>query len=91
MKILTVLGSPRINGNTAKPVRIFEDALKPEHSIEHIDLQELNIAGFMKYAEWNSMMHIGQVVAAPMEEGVVEPHVEAALKALAKSLVEECK
>jgi len=50
------------------------------------DGADLIVAGFMKFAEYNGMKHIGQVVAAPMEESVVEQHIEAALKALAKSL-----
>jgi len=179
MRILTVLGSPRIDGNTAKLLGIFEDALTPEHCVERVNLQGLSIAGcrecmtcrgggvenhcairddmvslyesvlacdalvmatpvftwsytaqakafmdrlyaldagtgdklankktaliisaggdafdgadlivagFMKYAEWNGMKHIGQAVAAPMAEGVVEPHIDAALKSLANSL-----
>jgi len=179
MKVLSVLGSPRIDGNTAKLLKIFEDALSSEHCIEHIDLQGLNIAGcrecmtcrkcdpgnycaiqddmtplfesvlacdvfvlatpvftwsytaqakafmdrlyaldagtgsklagkktaliisaggdafdgadlivagFAKYADYNDMHHAGQVVSAPMAEGVVEPHTEAALKALANSI-----
>ena len=180
MKVLSVLGSPRRNGNTAKLQTVFEGALAPDHRVEHIELQGLRIAGcreclacrkggelqtrcsveddmtalyasvlscdalvlampvfmwsytaqakafldrlfaldagtrpkllgkktalilsgggdafdgadlivagFMKFAAFNGMQHIGQVVAAPMEEGVIERYIESALKALAKSL-----
>lgn len=46
MKVLTVLASPRSQGNTAKLLDIFEGALAENgDTFERVNLQTLNIAG----------------------------------------------
>lgn len=45
MKVVTIQGSPRANGNTAAVLEKFEKALGDGHEIERVDLQGLNIGG----------------------------------------------
>lgn len=45
MNIITVLGSPRKKGNTAKVLSMFEDQIAQNHGIEHIDVSEYKIGG----------------------------------------------
>lgn len=180
MNVLTILGSPRDQGNTAQCLAVFEGALSAAgHSVERVNLSKLNIsgckecmtcqkpgkqgtcsirddmsplyakveacdvlvmatpvfmwsytaqakafmdrlfcfstpegirlagkktaliltgggdafdgadlvaAGFMKFAFYNKMIHVGQVASAPMLSSTVEPHVRAALEALANAI-----
>ncbi len=46
MKILSLLGSPRKNGNTAHALNYLEEQLKKQnHDIKHIHIPSLSIAG----------------------------------------------
>jgi multimeric flavodoxin WrbA len=46
MKITTILGSPRMQGNTATTLKLFEEkATAAGHEIKRINLAELTIAG----------------------------------------------
>ena len=45
MKIITILGSPRKKGNTAKVLSMFEDQVRQNHEVEHIDITKYNIGG----------------------------------------------
>lgn len=45
MKITTILGSPRRHGNTATVLAWFEERVGPEHTINHIDLNDYRVAG----------------------------------------------
>jgi multimeric flavodoxin WrbA len=45
MKIVTILGSPRTNGNTAKVLGLFEEIISKDHKIERINIVTLNIEG----------------------------------------------
>ncbi len=45
MKVLTIQGSPRANGNTAAVLERFEKSLDDGHEVERVDLQGLNIGG----------------------------------------------
>ena len=38
MKIITILGSPRMKGNTAKVLSMFEDQVGQNHEVERIDI-----------------------------------------------------
>jgi len=45
MKVVTVQGSPRADGNTAAVLEKFEKALGDGHEVERVDLQKLNVGG----------------------------------------------
>ena len=45
MKIITVLGSPRAKGNTAKILSMFEDNARKNHEIERIDITRYTVGG----------------------------------------------
>jgi multimeric flavodoxin WrbA len=45
MKIITILGSPRTKGNTAKVLSMFEDKVGKEHEIERINITRYKIGG----------------------------------------------
>ena len=45
MKIITILGSPRKKGNTAKVLSMFEDQISQNHEVEHIDINQYKIGG----------------------------------------------
>lgn len=45
MKIITVLGSPRRNGNTAKVLENIESLLRGMHKVERIDISSQDIRG----------------------------------------------
>jgi len=45
MKIITMLGSPRKKGNTAKVLSMFEDQIGQNHEVEHIDISKYKISG----------------------------------------------
>lgn len=45
MKILTILGSPRKKGNTAKVLEFFEDLMRPEHEVDRVTLVSHDVRG----------------------------------------------
>jgi len=45
MKIITILGSPRKKGNTAKVLSMFEDKVKKNHEVEHINITQYKVDG----------------------------------------------
>lgn len=45
MKIVTVLGSPRTKGNTAKVLSIFENNVEKNHEIERINIANYTVGG----------------------------------------------
>ena len=45
MKIITIFGSPRKKGNTAKVLLMFEEKVKKKHTIERIDITQHKVGG----------------------------------------------
>lgn len=45
MNIITILGSPRKNGNTAKLLSMFEDKIRNTHNFERINITDYNMNG----------------------------------------------
>jgi multimeric flavodoxin WrbA len=45
MKIVTILGSPRKKGNTAKVLSMFEDKVENNHEVERINVTKYNVGG----------------------------------------------
>jgi len=45
MNIITILGSPRKKGNTAKLLSMFEDKIQKKHSIERVNITEYEVNG----------------------------------------------
>jgi multimeric flavodoxin WrbA len=45
MKIVTVMGSPRKNGNTATVLGMFEEFVRGEHEVDRIDITDYEIRG----------------------------------------------
>ncbi len=45
MKIITILGSPRTKGNTAKVLSMFEDNIGKNHEIERINITRYKVGG----------------------------------------------
>lgn len=45
MKIITILGSPRKKGNTAKVLSMFEDNVEKNHEVERIDITRYKVGG----------------------------------------------
>jgi multimeric flavodoxin WrbA len=45
MKVTTILGSPKKNGNTAKVLGAFEDLISQEHEVDRIDVADFEIKG----------------------------------------------
>jgi multimeric flavodoxin WrbA len=45
LKILTLQGSPKKDGNTAAALALFEKALGDGHEIEHVDVADLTLVG----------------------------------------------
>ena len=45
MKIITILGSPRKKGNTAKVLSMFEDKVEKSHEIERINITQYKVGG----------------------------------------------
>jgi multimeric flavodoxin WrbA len=45
MKIVTILGSPRKNGNTAKLLSLFEDKIQKKHDVERINITQYKVNG----------------------------------------------
>jgi multimeric flavodoxin WrbA len=45
MKIITILGSPRAKGNTAKVLSMFEDNVGAKHDIERINIARYKVGG----------------------------------------------
>jgi len=45
MKIITILGSPRTKGNTAKVLSMFEDNIGKKHEIERINITRYKVGG----------------------------------------------
>jgi multimeric flavodoxin WrbA len=45
MKITTIMGSPRKQGNTATVLRWFEECIPPEHTLTRIDVIDYNVGG----------------------------------------------
>lgn len=45
MKIITILGSPRKKGNTAKLLSMFEDEIKETQQIERINVTQYKVGG----------------------------------------------
>jgi multimeric flavodoxin WrbA len=45
MKIITILGSPKKKGNTAKVLSMFEDKVGSNHEVERIHVTKYNVGG----------------------------------------------
>ena len=45
MKIVTILGSPKMEGNTAGALELFEKAVEGTHEIDRVNLPELEVMG----------------------------------------------
>ena len=45
MKIITILGSPRKKGNTAKVLSMFEDNVEKNHQVERINITQYKVGG----------------------------------------------
>ena len=45
MKIITILGSPKKNGNTAKVLSMFEDEVGKNHEVERINIKQYKVGG----------------------------------------------
>ena len=45
MKIVTILGSPRKKGNTAKVLSMFEYKVQKDHEIERINITQDEVGG----------------------------------------------
>jgi len=45
MKIITILGSPRKKGNTAKVLSMFEDKVENNHEVERVNVTKYNVDG----------------------------------------------
>ena len=45
MKIISILGSPRMKGNTAKVLSMFEDNVGKKHEIERINISGYKVGG----------------------------------------------
>jgi len=45
MKIITILGSPRKKGNTAKVLSMFEDKVDKNHEVERINIIQYKVGG----------------------------------------------
>jgi len=45
MKIITILGSPKKKGNTAKVLSMFEDKVENNHEVERINVTNYNVGG----------------------------------------------
>lgn len=45
MKIVTILGSPRKKGNTAKVLSMFENMVEKNHEVERINITEYTVGG----------------------------------------------
>jgi multimeric flavodoxin WrbA len=48
MKIITILGSPRKKGNTAKVFSIFEDKVEKKHEVERININQYKVGGCLE-------------------------------------------
>ena len=45
VKILTLMGSPRHEGNTAAILKMFEERMSSEHQVERVNLTDLSVTG----------------------------------------------
>ncbi len=45
MKIITILGSPKKNGNTAKVLSMFEKIVEKNHEVERININQYKVDG----------------------------------------------
>jgi multimeric flavodoxin WrbA len=45
MKVATILGSPKKNGNTAKVLGMFEELLAQRHEVDRIDIVDFEVKG----------------------------------------------
>jgi len=45
MKIITIFGSPRKDGNTAKVLSMFEDKVGKDHEVERINITQYKVGG----------------------------------------------
>jgi multimeric flavodoxin WrbA len=45
VKILTLMGSPRHEGNTAAILRMFEERMLSQHEVERVNLSDLDVTG----------------------------------------------
>jgi len=45
MKVTTILGSPKKDGNTAKVLGLFEELISQDHEVERINIATANIKG----------------------------------------------
>ena len=45
MKIITILGSPREKGNTAKVLSMFENKVEKNHEVERINITQYKVGG----------------------------------------------
>jgi multimeric flavodoxin WrbA len=45
MKVMTILGSPKRNGNTAKVLEQFESLITDGHDVDRVDIANYNVTG----------------------------------------------
>ena len=45
MKIITILGSPRRQGNTATVLSMFESLVAAQHQVDRVDLVDYDVRG----------------------------------------------
>jgi len=45
MKIITILGSPRKKGNTAKVLSMFEGKVEKNHEVERVNITQYKVGG----------------------------------------------
>ena len=45
MRVVTILGSPKINGNTAKVLGLFEDLISPDHQVDRVNIAAFHVNG----------------------------------------------
>ena len=45
MRVVTILGSPKINGNTAKVLGLFEEFISPDHQVDRVNVATSHLNG----------------------------------------------
>ena len=45
MKVMTILGSPKKNGNTAKVLGLFESMIANDHEVDRINIADSDVKG----------------------------------------------
>ena len=58
MNLTTLMGSPRLHGNTATVLGRFEEMARPAHQIERINVVDRTVAGFFLFCLVSSAVYI---------------------------------